>query len=88
MYISTNVIYIFCFIDEKKKTSKDIVPPTCRNQHICDPTNVVDENNNGHGVQVDITHGDVEDDMEHGVAHPNNFLAKSIKEIIDQHEKK
>ena len=26
--------------------------------------------------------------MEHGVAHLNNFLEKSIKEIIDQHEKK
>jgi hypothetical protein len=55
------------------------VPPTRRRQCICDPTNVVDENNSGHGVQVDIAHGDVEDDIAHGVAQHDDLLAKDIK---------
>ena len=75
-------------MEKKSKESKDIVPPTRRSQHICDQTNVVDENNSGHGVQVDMEHGDVEADIAHGVAQHDDFLAKIIKEIIDQHSKK
>jgi hypothetical protein len=64
------------------------VPPTRRRQCICDPTNVVDENNSVHGVHVDIEHGYVEDDIAHGVVQCDDLLAKCIKDIIDQHEKK
>ena len=64
------------------------MPPTHRRQCICDPTNVVDENNSGCGVQVDKAHGDVKYDISHGVAQRDNFLAKILEEIIDQHGKK
>ena len=89
MYIRHNVIFILFYrqekdagtkkVEKKSRESNDIVPPTHRSQHICDPTNVVDENNSGHGVQVDIAHG---------VAQRDDLLEKGIKEIIDQHGKK
>ena len=72
----------------KSRESKDILPPTRRSQHICDPRKLVYENNIGHGVQVDIEHGDVEANIVHGVVQSDEFVAKSIKEIIYQHEKK
>jgi hypothetical protein len=98
MYIRHNMIFVLFYrqekdagtekVEKKSRESKDIVPPTRRSQHICDPTNVVDENNSGHGVQVDIAHGDVEADIAHGVVQRDDFLAKILKEIIDQHGKK
>ena len=75
-------------VEKKSRENKDIVPPTHRSQHICDPTNVVDENNSGHGVQVDIAHGDVEVDTSHSVVQRNDFLTKILKEIIDQYGEK
>ena len=71
---------------EKKSTeSKDILPPTHRSQRICDPRNVVDKNNIGHGVQVDIAHDDVEVNIAHGVEQCDDFITQIPKEIIYQH---
>ena len=72
-------------MDKKLRESKDILPPTHRSQHVCDPRNIVDENNIGHGVQVDIEYGYVETNIEHGVVQCDDFIEKILKEIIDQH---
>lgn len=98
MYIRHNMIFVLFYrqekedgtkkVEKKSRESKDILPPSHRSQHICDPRNLVDENNIGHGLQVDIAHGDVKPNIAHGVAQLYDFIAKSLKEIIDQHEKK